>query len=646
MKTVDQLTDVEIKAGIRALMQGYISKGYQPEALHTYTNTQGEPLYWRSRLRGSEGKKIFPVSFNGEVFELKEPTHGDKKPLYGLVKIKGADTIYLVEGEYKADWLNKIGITTAATTGASSHDSLDFTPLVGKTVYLWPDNDDAGKKHMEAVRAILNDLGCATYLIDIDALGLPLKGDAFNWLKAHHAGIFNKHSVEVLNDAKDAVLGLPLVLGEQAKRSAHVKTSSFNDIKAERVDWLWHGWLPKGCLSLIAGDPKSGKSLMTLYLASVVANGGLFPDGQRIEGGQNVFIWTDEDDPSRVVKNRLLALTKDLTRIRAIESKYDDEGLQLPFNPSKDLDLLGTEIRRQGGAGLIILDPIYKSIDGDMNSLQDSSRSLTMLQQFAGDLNLSILGINHFRKGGGGAPQDRMIGSKAFSSVPRSIFMAKRDENVANRGMMSRIVTSYSSSEGVATYETQTAITDSGDETVKVVFTGWDTDKVVYDALDEATRDGESSNYGKQSSSCDDWLLDYIESVGGILESSEARSSGKDAGFSETTIKRAKENLSIQSKTTGFGKNKIGIWYLPDAKNRVNDFIYGLRKNVQMDAENSNFDSPQNVGENPNKSNESHKVHSQNTGLNGLIMDLLENEASPTKQELDESWDRFRVEEI
>jgi hypothetical protein len=214
LKTVNQLTEVEIKAGIRALMQGYLNKGYQPEALHTYTNGEGEPLYWRSRLRGSEGKKIFPISWSGEAFELKEPIHDGKKPLYGLAKIMDADTIYLVEGEYKADWLNKIGIATVATTGASSHDSLDFAPLAGKSVYLWPDNDEAGKKHMEAVRSLLDGLGCATHLINIDALELPLKGDAYDYLKAHHVGIFNKPSVEVLKAAKDAVLGLPLATVE------------------------------------------------------------------------------------------------------------------------------------------------------------------------------------------------------------------------------------------------------------------------------------------------------------------------------------------------------------------------------------------------------------------------------------------------
>ena len=159
MKPINELTSDEIKSGIRALMQGYLNKGYKAEALHTYTNSEGEPLYWRSRLRGSEGKKIFPISWNGEAFELKEPAHDGKKPLYGLAGIKEAHEVYLVEGEFKADWLNKIGIATVATTGASSHDSLDFTPLAGKKVYLWPDNDEAGKKHMEAVRNLLNSLG-------------------------------------------------------------------------------------------------------------------------------------------------------------------------------------------------------------------------------------------------------------------------------------------------------------------------------------------------------------------------------------------------------------------------------------------------------------------------------------------------------
>ena len=232
MKTVNQLTDVEIKTGIRALMQGYLNKGYQPEALHTYTNNQGEPLYWRSRLRGSEGKKIFPISFNGEAFELKEPTHDGKKPLYGLGKIIDADTIYLVEGEYKADWLNRIGIATVATTGASSHDSLDFTPLSGKTVYLWPDNDEAGKKHIDAVGAILNGLGCTTHLIDIDALGLPPKGDAYDWLKAHHTGIFEKGaSQEVLDRAKYAVLGLDCVAQAKAENltKPNIETESLDE---------------------------------------------------------------------------------------------------------------------------------------------------------------------------------------------------------------------------------------------------------------------------------------------------------------------------------------------------------------------------------------------------------------------------------
>lgn len=233
MKTVNQLSEVEIKAGIRALMQGYLNKGYQPEALHTYTNLIGEPLYWRSRLRGGDGKKIFPISFNGEAFELKEPTHDGKKPLYGLARIKDVDTLYLVEGEYKSDWLNKIGIATVATTGASSHESLDFSPLLGKTVYLWPDNDEAGKKHIEAVRAILNGLGCTTHLIDIEPLGLSPKGDVFDWLKINHPAVFEKGATaEVFQAAKNAVLGLECIVEAIAENL--IKPDVQSEVKAAK----------------------------------------------------------------------------------------------------------------------------------------------------------------------------------------------------------------------------------------------------------------------------------------------------------------------------------------------------------------------------------------------------------------------------
>jgi putative DNA primase/helicase len=52
-----------------------------------------------------------------------------------------------------------------------------------------------------------------------------------------------------------------------------------NDVKAERVRWLWPGRLPLGKLAVFDGDPGVGKSTVTLTIAAAVTTGSPFPDG-------------------------------------------------------------------------------------------------------------------------------------------------------------------------------------------------------------------------------------------------------------------------------------------------------------------------------------------------------------------------------
>jgi hypothetical protein len=51
------------------------------------------------------------------------------------------------------------------------------------------------------------------------------------------------------------------------------------DIAAQEVCWLWPGRIPLGKLSLFAGDPGLGKSLVTLEIAARVTCGREWPDG-------------------------------------------------------------------------------------------------------------------------------------------------------------------------------------------------------------------------------------------------------------------------------------------------------------------------------------------------------------------------------
>jgi putative DNA primase/helicase len=45
------------------------------------------------------------------------------------------------------------------------------------------------------------------------------------------------------------------------------------------TSWLWPGYVPGAALTVITGDPGSGKSLVSIDLAARVTTGASMPDG-------------------------------------------------------------------------------------------------------------------------------------------------------------------------------------------------------------------------------------------------------------------------------------------------------------------------------------------------------------------------------
>ena len=177
------------KEAARRLSAHIIAKDYKPVALHTYTDTEGNAKYWRIRAKHpiTSEKWIRPMRFNGNGFELGEPKFENGKPLYALHRIAGnlEVTVWIVEGEQKADALNKLGLVATTSGGATSADRTDWEPLRGRSAMIWPDNDEPGKGYAGEVAGILLGLGCAVSCIDVDKLGLGKGEDAMEWFAAH-----------------------------------------------------------------------------------------------------------------------------------------------------------------------------------------------------------------------------------------------------------------------------------------------------------------------------------------------------------------------------------------------------------------------------------------------------------------------------
>jgi len=87
------------------------------------------------------------------------------QPLYGLPLLAKAAPVVIVEGEKAADAAAILLPDHPVVTwqgGSGSVGKADFSPLAGREVWLWPDNDEAGAQAMNKVAERLFQIGAAS----------------------------------------------------------------------------------------------------------------------------------------------------------------------------------------------------------------------------------------------------------------------------------------------------------------------------------------------------------------------------------------------------------------------------------------------------------------------------------------------------
>lgn len=174
------------KEGAHRLAGFMLTKGYQFEALHEYTDQHGFPLYYRMRLRHPDtGEKwIRPMRLEKDSYVFGEPEFPAGKPLYRLHQLhqRAHEVVYFVEGEKCADELEKLGLLATTSGAADSVEKADLKSLDGRNVVQWRDNDEAGKRWAEVATRKLKALRCKLQRIVIDGLALAERGDCVDWL--------------------------------------------------------------------------------------------------------------------------------------------------------------------------------------------------------------------------------------------------------------------------------------------------------------------------------------------------------------------------------------------------------------------------------------------------------------------------------
>jgi hypothetical protein len=152
--------------------------GRPPDGMWPYKNAKGAIHFWVCRWNvvkgGQPDKEIRPLCWfpdRGWRFaHLPTP-----RPLYNLdqLTVRPNAPVIVCEGEPAADAACQLfpdHVVVTSCGGARAARSSDWTPLAGRPVKIWPDNDKPGEDYARDVAEILAELDCEIAIVDVAAL--------------------------------------------------------------------------------------------------------------------------------------------------------------------------------------------------------------------------------------------------------------------------------------------------------------------------------------------------------------------------------------------------------------------------------------------------------------------------------------------
>lgn len=568
-----------IKQAAKLIAANKVKEGYKADAIHQYTDIEGNILYVRLRMVNANGNKwIRPLSCDvaGKWTQLKEPVFNDGKPLYNLhLLTKEPDrTVFIVEGEKCADALIKLGLLATTSGAAQSAKDANWQILAGREVMLWPDNDDAGLQYAKDVTAKLTSLNATIKQIDISLLNLAIKGDCVDWLvqfKQVHSRDATKADIAALPLKTDLIQthasDYLYAVGTMPLPDNYYPTVSLQcaaDITPEPIHWLWDGWLAKGKLHIFAGAAGTGKTTIAIALAATITIGGKFPDGSKCPIG-SVLIWSGEDSPADTLVPRLMAAGADLSKLHFVGDTTANYELRA-FDPATDMQSLMIKAATIPDLALLIIDPIVNAVAGDSHKNGEVRRALQPVVDFGEKLNCAVLGITHFSKGGQGKePLERVTGSLAFGALARIVLAtAKVIEGDTTRRIVCRAKSNIGIDDGGYEYDLQQKEVKTG------IFSSY---ALWGDAIEGSAREllaePDNRETGENGNSALDDAKDFLRELlaDGELAQKQIEADAKGASHSWRTVQRAKKELNIRSS-----KSKLdNRWYWRLESNTAND---------------------------------------------------------------------------
>ena len=510
----------------------------QPTRFWVIRDADGAPLAEHHRHDFADKPKTMPFRLPGATsWGLNGLAPTDL--LYGLEQLKRrpGDFVVITEGEKAADALIDRGFLTVGTvSGAGNVPSLQaLSALKDRAVKMWPDNDDAGRQHMDGIGKVLGQLGIVPTVV--------------HWLEAPHTGdaadfVGDADAVRVLLDA-----ATPWKPAEDAVGPIGRLASEF---EMRPIAWLWDSRLALGMLTMLDGDPGIGKSSLVADWIGRITTGTAWPDGAPNRRGSVIYVGV-EDSVSQVLRPRLQAAGADLTKVLIVGS-FQENGKERLLSIPEDLPLLEAEIKRVG-ALMVVIDPImsYLSKKTNPNSDMEVRQALTPMANMLDRVGCAGLLLRHMAKNDKVAnAQYRGLGSIGFGGVCRTTLVVSKVPKMP--GLMTLMLnkTNIGITPPARRYRIEGVDLGHGIKTARIV---WG-DAARDDPDQLLTETGRDENKLESA-------VEFLQSTlaTGPRVGTEVEAMAKDEDIAPRTLRRAREKLRIPVKPEGFKGQ--WMWQLP-----------------------------------------------------------------------------------
>jgi len=389
---------------------------------YDYLDADRQLLYQTCRYEPKDFKQRRPDGQGEWIYNLK----GVQPVLYRLPEVLAAVEsgirVFVVEGEKDADALAAFGYTaTTAPMGAGKWKAEYSAVLAGAEVVILPDNDATGRKHGADIAASLIEQQCTVRVVELP--DVPVKGDVSDWLAVESNTL----------DELEVLIGKTRRFGQdvRSKKLWRLDEILSNDEIMRPPPPIiprlaWHGRS-----TLIASAPKSGKSTITGYLATQVANGGQFLGDPCMQG--DVLVLGLEEALGDIGR-RLRHFDANPRHVYVVH--------EMPIDPSERPKALIDYIARIKPL-LVIIDTLIAYGRGIIESENDAMQTQAVIQEMSDVAHRTdtALIVNHHTAKSGGARGSGAIIAGVDTVVEISVPDEQRDPTLRKAKCQGRMPT-------------------------------------------------------------------------------------------------------------------------------------------------------------------------------------------------------------